>query len=197
VVALPATCGSLTTVRIETSDPDHPRWEQRSACSGVAMKAVDNAIRSGLEFGGFAIIDSENVNAVTGTRQEIERRSREYRTTMTGTETAPEIASAAVSGEKTSEVRGARFEDATPLEQNAILGQLGAQGLLNARISIGASIGAGQRRTIVLQLQLLEMPTRALVWARRCELEVGGLMATDELAMERAASCAAEGIRAR
>jgi hypothetical protein len=179
VVALPATCGALTLVRMETADPAHPSWVQRSTCPALAMKSIDNAIRSSLEFGGFEIIDGERVNAVTASRHEVEVRR------------GGELAS------RTTEQTGARFEDATPFEQDAILKELRADGVLNVRISVGAGSGAGQRRTIVVQVQLLAAGDRAMVWARRCELEVGGIFTTDELAMERASRCAIEGTRVR
>ena len=177
ILAAPATCGSLTMVRVETGDPEHPRWEPRRSCAAQAQRAVDQAIRAGLEFGGFNVIDSEKVNAVTASRQEILLRQEQRE-------------------RKLAEVEGALFGDATPAEQDSILAELGAQGLLSARIFIGAGVGAGERRVAMVQLQLVEVPSRALVWARRCELEVGGLLATDELAMQRAARCAVEGIRA-
>jgi len=178
VVALPATCGALTQIRIETADPAHPIWETRAACPAITMAAIDTAIRSSLEFGGFEIIDSERVNAVTATRHEVEQRTSHYAT-------------------KTTEQVGARFEDATPFEQTEILRELRADGVLNTRIWVGAGVGAGQRRVIAVQIRLLSTTDGALVWARRCELEVGGLIVTDEVAMERGARCAVEGTRAR
>jgi hypothetical protein len=142
------------------------------------MAAIDNAIRSRLEFHGFNVIDADKVNAVTATRREVEERRGFLRTA-------------------TAETTGARFLDATPFEQREILRELGADGVLTTRISIGAGLGAGQRRTIVVQLQLLAAADGALAWARRCELEVGGLLATDELAMVSGARCAVEGASVR
>ena len=178
VVALPSSCGSLTQIAVETEDPARPRWETRAACPAHTMAAIDNAIRSTLELRGFHIIDSDKVNAVTGTRREIQARRGFLQTTTTETE-------------------GARFADATPFEQRDILRELGADGVLTTRISIGAGLGFGQRRTVIVQLRLLAAADGALVWARRCELEVAGLLATDELAMERGARCAVEEARAR
>jgi hypothetical protein len=180
VVALPSSCGSLTQVAIETADPAQSRWETRAACPANTMTAIDNAIRAHLEFRGFHIIDGDKVNAVTGTRREVSERRGFFQTTTTTTETA-----------------GARFADATPFEQRDILRELGADGVLTTRISIGAGLGFGQRRTIIVQLRLLAAADGALVWARRCELEVAGLAATDELAMEAGARCAIEEARAR
>lgn len=179
VVALPGSCGTLTDIRVPTGDPETPYvWERRVACPANTMTAIDNAIRSSLEFGGFDIIDADKVNAVTATRREIEeRRGFLHRTT--------------------TETEGATFLDATPFEQLEILRELAADGVLTTRVSVGAGVGAGQRRTVVVQLRLVAAADGALAWSRRCELEVGGLFTTDELAMERAARCAIEGAAAR
>jgi len=177
VVALPASCGALSTIRIpNAADPDHPTFQVRELCPASAMQAIDIMLRGKLEFAGFQIIDSEKVNAVTGTRHEIEQRTA-YMTT------------------RTIEQHGARFEDATPFEQAAILHELGADGLLTTRIWIGAGIGFGERRTVAAQVRLVSISDGALVWARRCEIEVGGLLTTDEVAMENAARCAIEGAK--
>lgn len=172
VVAIPATCGALSVERIDAAG------KARATCPDTALRAVDMAIRSQLEFGGFEIIDSEQVNAVTATRHEVQERWGHGPTTTT------------------TEQHGARFEDATPFEQTAILQELGAEGVLNTRLWIGAGVGFGQRRTIAVQIRLLATSDGALAWARRCELEVGGIT-TDEVAMERGTRCAIADARAR
>jgi len=60
---------------------------------------------------------------------------------------------------------------------------------------IGAEQSTGGRRNVVVQVRLLASADGALVWARRCVLEVGGLAATDAVALERAVRCATEGTR--
>jgi hypothetical protein len=61
---------------------------------------------------------------------------------------------------------GARFTDATPFEQRDILRERRADGVLSTRISIGADLGIGQRRTAIVQLRLLAFDG-TLAWARR------------------------------
>jgi hypothetical protein len=178
VIALPATCGSLTVVPIETEDSPHPRWETRATCPADAMASIDDLIRSGLELRGFRIIDADKVNAVTATRREIQERRGFLQTTTTVTVSS-------------------LFVDATPFEQRDILRELGAEGVLTARIAIGAGLGIGQRRTVIVQLRLTAADG-TLAWARRCELEVAGLLvASDELAMDRGARCVIDGVAAR
>lgn len=198
VVALPASCGALTLVPIPDPAGGPSRWEQRVACSAQALTAVEQAVRARLELGGFTIIDSERVNAVTASRREIiERRQYSATSTIQNQAQAQTLPQAQTQTETQTETTGARFDDATPLEQREMLAELGAQGVLTTRVTIGAQTGFSGRRVATVQIQLLDVPDRELVLARRCELEVGGLLMSDEVAMERAASCAAEGILSR
>lgn len=195
IVAVPATCGALSLERVGTDATGNPILAQRTVCPQNALAAVDQIIRSTLELGGFSIIDGEKVNAITAARHEV--RERFLQRTASVVEGRLVETSQRESDTTTTETIGARFEDATPHEQREMLAELGAQGVLTTRITIGAEIGVGMRRLVTVQLQLLDVPERVMVWARRCELEIGGLFATDERAMERTARCAVEGIVAR
>jgi len=173
VVALPATCGSLALHMVRDAT-DHATWEV-DECSRAALEGIDQAVRAALDFAGYEVIDAERVNATTAQRHEAEQRNGRG------------------DGERTSQTVGATFNDATPFEQAEILQELGADGVLNTRIWIGADVGMSGRRTVAVQVRLVASRDRALVWARRCELEVGA--GRDPLAMERAARCAAKGAR--
>lgn len=198
VVAVPATCGALSMTVLETDAYGNRTMVQREGCPPSTLLAVDQLIRSNLELGGYSVIDLERVNAVTATRHEVQERTL-LRSAARSADDTTVTASGPVRDATTTETetRGARFEDATPLEQRELLAELGAQGLLTTRITVGAEVGAGLRRIVMVQLQLLDMPERRLVWAQRCELEIGGIFATDDEAMVRAARCASEGLRAR
>lgn len=197
VVALPATCGTFDLTPTPATAEEEARLGARTVlrhlgtCAAHATAGVDQALRASLEFGGFSVIDSEKVNALTATRQEIiQRTSHRQQQQQLPADTSQ-------SESRSVEVIGARFADATPREQEAIIAELGATGLVQARIAIGAGVGIGTRRTAIVQVRLLEMPSRQLAWARRCEVEVGGLMERDEVAMERGIRCAIEGVVAR
>lgn len=197
VVATPATCGTFDLTLVDATAAEKAFYgtdkmlRHVGTCPAYATVGVDQALRAALEFGGFAVVDSEKVNAITGTRQEILRRHAhsEQRNDQLVTESAGE--------RRSTEVVGARFSDATPLEQEAIVAELGASGIVQTRIAIGAGVGAGSRRTATIQVRLLEMPSRQLAWVRRCELEIGGMMGSDEVAMERGIRCAVDGVVAR
>lgn len=175
VVALPTTCGGLINPALPSNQPNVDPAYIPGRCPEQALKGADQAIRSSLDFQGYSVIDSEKVNAVTASRHEIEVRS-------------------SFSTSKTIEQHGALFEDATPNEQNDILRELGADGILNTRVFVGSSMGLGMRRTVVVQIRLRAVEDGALAWARRCELEVGGLI-TDAVAIEQGAKCAIEGAK--
>lgn len=193
VVAMPSTCGTLGFYLV--GQGGDAVVHQHVTCDGNAMRAIDQVVRASLELGGFSVIDVEKVNAVTASRREVQERTQYLYSQVN--DGVPTVVDGGVTTEITTEQRGARFQDATPAEQLELLAELGAQGVLSTRVSIGAPVGIGQRRLATVQLQLVEMPGRTLVWARRCELEIGGVFVSDEAAMERAARCAVEGIVAR
>jgi hypothetical protein len=177
VVALPMTCGGLVSMADEAAGKDKSTDPMYIAgkCPKQALKGADQAIRASLDFHGYTVIDSETVNAVTATRHEVVV-SNEYDTL------------------KTVEQVGSLFEDATPNEQKEILEELNADALLNARVFVGSSMGVSHRRTLIVQVRLRAVSDGALVWARRCELEIGGLV-TDTIAIEQGARCVSEGAR--
>jgi len=180
VVALPASCGSLAGVAAaaETSGLPAP-----AECAPPDIEGVDGSVRAALEFQGFQVIDSEQLNATSRERIEKIETSR----SVSQGQRSPEMWSREV------ERKGATFAEAPPSLQRSILQELGADGLLSTRIWIGAETGLSARRAVEVQVRLLHVPSGKLVWARRCTLEVGGLM-TDAMAMERAARCATRGV---
>jgi hypothetical protein len=172
VLAVPATCGSLQLqrdLRATTNDPGTVE-----ECSRTTVNGIDQAVRAALDFAGYQVIDPERLNVETALRHE------RYSETNG-------------SGVLTTETVGARFGDVTPLEQTRIIKQLGATGVLDTRVWVGAAVGASERRIVMVQVRLSTAAEGRLVWARRCELEVGAVL--DPQAMDRAARCAVEGIK--
>jgi hypothetical protein len=184
LVALPATCGALSTLAGTAESSSETALT--SECAPPDVEGVDGSVRAALEFQGFQVIDSEQLNATS--RERIEK-----------IETSRSVSAGVRSPESWSrevERRGATFVEAPPSLQKSILQELGADGLLSTRIWIGAATGLSARRAVEVQVRLLHVPSGKLVWARRCTLEVGGLV-TDAMAMERAARCATRGAAAR
>jgi len=174
VVAMEATCGSLELHVVQPSSPS-VRLEVLE-CGRDALAGADQSIRSALDFAGYGVIDAERVNAVAARRRELEERHGLLST-------------------RTARTTGVTFADATPAEQADILKALGADGVLTTRVWIGAGTGFSSRRSVSVQLRLATAADRTLVWARRCEIEVG--IEPDQSAIQRAARCAAEGGRPR
>ena len=153
VVALPATCGSLS-MTAEYVGGTPTVLSQR--CLPSFLPPTDQLIRSQLDFLGFQVIDSEKVNAVTASRREIITRHGLAESTRV-------------------EKHGSLFADATPIEQAAILRELNADAVLNTRILIGSDTGVGKRRSVVVQVRLRAADDGRLIWVHRCEVEIGGI----------------------
>lgn len=180
IVALSPTCG---TFGVSVTPGGSGGTEVRDAeCKPELLGGIAEHVRSRFDFLGYKVIDAERVNAVTATRHEvIDRREAETRFRK-----AYENSSES----SRTEVVGATFDDATPVEQAQILHELGADALLTTRIWVGAAIGTSSHRNVVVQLRLTSAADRRMIWARRCELQVGGLLVTDTIAIENAAHCA-------
>ncbi len=166
VVALPATCGSLVVWR----GPSNQASTMPDACRPSYLQATDQVVRAQLDFLGLQVIDAEKINAVTATRKEIITRRGLYETSSV-------------------ELHKWLFEDATPMEQADILRELGADAVLNTRVFIGHSTGLGARRRVVVQVRLRAADDGALIWAHRCEVEIGGIE-MDVDGIQAAARCA-------
>jgi hypothetical protein len=185
VVALPASCGALSTLAGAAEPPGGGSAGSplASECAPPDLEGVDGSVRATLEFQGFHIIDSETLNATSRARIETIESARSVRQGVRSP----------VSWSRRVERRGPTFGEAPPSLQKKILAELGADGLLSTRIWIGAATGLSTRRTVEVQVRLMHVASGTLVWARRCTLEVGGLV-TDAMAMERAARCATRGV---
>jgi hypothetical protein len=205
VVALPATCGTLAMETLPASSPSEAVVVPKM-CDQEAVASADRSIRLALASRGYEVIDSHDITLVP--REVIEEP---HDTTFVprdaeAPDNAPLVPRDAEEGHDTPFVPRdageapdddvvesvARFEHAPPNEQAAILIDLRADAVLSTRIWIGSSIGMSGRHEVIAQVQLLGVPDRALVWARRCELEVGSAFATESDDIERVARCVME-----
>jgi hypothetical protein len=171
IVALPATCAAVA-IDYTDADPERKGNGTYARCPTEGLAAIDQAIRGTLDFQGYQVIDSEQVNRETGLRQEIQSRNR-LRTTST-----------------TTDVSRSLFADATPNEQREILRALGADGVIETRVYLGATIGVSRRRPLTVQIRLRTAEDELMVWVRRCELEAFAL--NEKAEIEKGARCAIE-----
>jgi hypothetical protein len=185
VVALPATCGSLQSTFDNMPPPAvagpgqqaYTHDNEIALCQPQALTAIDQLIRSQLDFAGYDVIDAEKLNMITATRHEVIVRRGQI---TSGTS-------------DTIDTRGSLFEDATPHEQREILVELGADGVLATRVWFGTGMGTGNRHDVTVQVQLAATVDRELAWAHRCKLEIA--VVGDAVALDRVARCAITGAR--
>lgn len=176
ILALHPTCGKFIGVHLDHSGT----MVSDNECPPALLDGIAQRVRSTFDFIGYQVIDVERLNAITASHHEVIERSEVIERRRHNR-----------SEWSMAERVGATFEDAAPREQLALLHELGADALLTTRVWVGAGIGLSSRRNVVVQLRLTTAADHRMIWARRCELQVGGLE-TDDRAIERAAVCAAQ-----
>lgn len=155
IAAVPVTCVSMG--HVGKCLPEHER-------------AVATATRMALEFVGYAIVDSELLNAET------RRRSTKIN-----------------NGETTTiERSGPSWADLTTDQQRELLGSIGVHGVLRASIILGPPHGAAQQQTITIEVTLTSLLDDVLSWRSRCSVETGDFN-SNARAVDLAARCALEG----
>lgn len=153
IAALPVTC-------VSQGGPN--------ACKLEDARAVAIATRMALEFAGYALVDTELLNAET--------RRRSIKTT----------------GEETTiEKSGPEWKDLTPSAQRELLHSIGVHGVLQAAITMGPAYGAAQQRTVTVAVTVTRISDDALAWRSQCSVETGDYNAP-ERALDLAARCALE-----
>lgn len=215
LVAVPATCGSLTPpptwrappfpgtnavpVREAPEEPaepepaDEPRPADPFAPATAGDVEPDEAPRrSGLLAEDPVVRDGcdpghlDVVDATVGVALEL--RGHDVIDSERVNATTFRYTATTVDGVTEHDRRGARFADAPPAVQRATLDALGATSVVSTRVLVGAPLGLSARRAIEVQVRVVDRRGR-LAWARRCAIELGGL-ASVAVAMQRAARCA-------
>lgn len=179
VVTLPATCGALDVLQ-QTAELHAP-----DRCTSGDLGSIDGKVRSLLDFAGADVIASDTLNAQTRTRRETEIR------TTTGT-TDP-LAPVTETTSRETVIEGSTFADAPLPLQREILREIRADAVLTTRIKVGAVTGPSGRRLVQVQLRMAAALTGQLIWAKRCSMEIGGILATDLDTAEAGVACAITG----
>jgi hypothetical protein len=190
VLVLPAACGSV---------------EQR--CPKTYITAVDTIVRSGLEFAGYGLVESERL------RNETRQRHEEHGTTTTtstsqssSTVEKPldfdEHASGASHSSTTTETSfivldGPGFDDLSIDERHAVLDKSGADAVVSVRIVIGGQMGVWTpNQNVEVMVRLGVNRGDSMAWAARCTASSNDF-ATLDAALENAARCAIFGATGR
>lgn len=174
IAALPVSCGFSTM-----------------GCHLGYQVMVANATRMALELGGGSLVDSELINA------ELRLRTTHTRSTVSVVQTHPSqvgvMPSTTTQGSSasTTEVTGTTWLDLPPIEQRALLQDLGIRSVLRANIALGVPHGLSGQRTVTVQLALIRLADEAIAWESECGVETGDYHSEPQ-AVELAARCALE-----
>jgi hypothetical protein len=186
VLVLPAGCGSV----------ERP-------CPQSYITAVDAIVRSGLEFVGLNLVESETLLAQTRQRHEEQRtKTTNSETSSTTTMESPlgfdntvtrNTTSTSTENERFVVLDGPTFEDMALAERQALLAQSGADAVLSVRIVIGGTIGVwAPNQNVEVLIKLGVSQGDAMAWASRC-IASSNDFTTVDAALEAAARCAIYG----
>jgi hypothetical protein len=161
-------------------------------CTPAHAAAVANATRMTLEFAGYSVVDSELLNA--------EMRRRTTKAAVPVAARAPDLEPAAQRNEfrpppnaipDESEVSGGvTWTQASPAQQQDLLGAIGVDAVLQTRVGFGVAHGLSGQRTITVSMTVSRLDA-AVVWASSCDVETGDYH-SNEQAIELATRCALE-----
>jgi hypothetical protein len=165
VIALPLRCGALGGWYASQDAVG-------SACSNAAVAAAAQALRSELELRGLSIVDTERLAAETRARTET-RELRELEVDIVDESGTTVPLTREVTGEDRIVIRGALFEDATPAEQAALAGAVGAEAILTSRAFVGTVPGIQTARSVAVLVRLDRVSDGKMIRSARCDVEIG------------------------
>ena len=186
VLALPATCGSV-----------------EFTCPPSYISTVNSIVRSSMDFAGYALVESEQLRRDTRDREE----THETEVVTHSSQSTAEVERTLDFDDKSSrsessrterrrsvvQLDGSNFEDLSVVERQEVLAQVGADGVLVARIVVGAQQSEWiPNQHIEVMVKLSVDSGRTMVWAARC-MASSNDFSTVESALENATRCAVYG----
>ena len=162
-------------------------FHEPARCTTGDLGSIDGRVRSLLDFAGADVIASDTLNAQTRSRRETETR------TTTGIGSPDPLAPVAETTSRETVIEGSTFADAPLPLQREILREIRADAVLTTRIKVGAATGPSGRRIVEVQLRMAAALTGQMIWAKRCTMEIGGILATDIGTAEAGVACAITG----
>ena len=186
VIVLSAQCGSV---------------ERR--CPDSYSAAVDEIVRSNLEFGGYALIDPTTLQDGTRDRHEVrestdvnEKTEAKTSHDTFGVRTGGTTGSGQtwrVTEKKTVVLDGPTFDDLSIEARRSVIARSGADSILTTRIVVGANAGVwSPDQNVEVQVRLGQGPDDTMLWASRCTASSNDF-ATVNAALESATRCAMMG----
>lgn len=191
VLVLTATCGSV---------------EYR--CPAEFVQTVDSIVRGGLEFAGYAVVDSDTLRKDTRQRHEEHDTTDTHSQSQTHTDVDQDLnpfdthtttTSQSHSHTQTDHVvlDGAGFDDLSIDERHEVLGKSGADAVVSVRIVVGGQTGVwAPNQNVEVQLKLGVQQGDTMAWAARCSASSNDF-STVTAALENAARCAVHGATVR
>lgn len=191
VLVLQATCGSTDGV-----------------CPPHFLATVDTIVMSGLEFAGYAVVDSSKLRLQARKRHEEHGTSTTTTTTKSETEIVRPLvildqhASSATTTETTTDVTyvvldGSNFEDLSVDERHQVIEKSGSDSVATVRIVIGGKVGAWlPNQNVEVMVKLGVRRGDEMAWASRCTASSNDFT-TVTAALEHAARCAMHGVTAK
>lgn len=190
VLALSATCGSMEL-----------------KCPQSYITTVDGIVQSSMEFAGYALIDADTLRKDSGTRRE-EHHSEV--TTHDSSSNHDDSRGLLVGGRESSGresrteihrstvwLEGAKFQDLSVTDQQVVLKRARVDGVLVARIVIGAQTSDwGPDQTVEVMVKLGVEDGFTMAWAARCSAN-SAQFTTVSAALEHATKCAVFGATGR
>lgn len=191
VLALQAMCGSL-----------------EARCPKEYQQSVDAIVRSGLEFAGYSVVDSEKLRLAARARHE--EHTSDTTTTKTARQTElvrplillDETSAMATTSETTKDITyvvldGSNFEDLSVDEKHLVIDKAGTDSVVSVRIIIGGKIGVWvPNQNVEVMVKLGVNRSDEMAWASRC-MASSNDFSTVTGALEQAARCAMHGATAQ
>lgn len=159
------------TLRKILAMPTECAANEAEMCTEAQAVAVDAATRMSLEFAGLRLVDSEVVNAYL--------RARITRTDNNSTTT------------EVDEREGASWLTASDDIRRRLLLDLGIEGYLTTRITVGQAKNVEDQRTVSVTVSIVRAADLEAKWTSVCSIETGRYYFADE-AVEVAVRCALE-----
>jgi hypothetical protein len=190
VLALQATCGSVD-----------------ARCPKEYAETVDGIVRSGLEFAGYAVVDSNTLRLATRARHEEHTTTNTKTTSVTETEIVHPIVildSKSTTGkttDSTTEVTyvvldGSNFDDLSVDERHQVIDKSGTDSVATVRIVVGGKVGVWvPNQNVEVMVRLGVNRGDEMAWAARCTASSNDF-STVGAALENAARCAMHGATA-
>ena len=191
VLVLAATCGSV-----------------EYHCPAEFTQTVDSIVRGGLEFAGYAVVDSDSLRKDTRQRHEehddVSTDSRTRTHSDQDTDYSPFDTHSDTTVDSQShmhkdhvELDGPGFDDLSIDERHEVLGKSGADAVASVRIVVGGRTGVWEpNQNVEVQIKLGVNQGDTMAWASRCTASSNDFT-TVTAALENAARCASHGATGR